>query len=338
VPERAVRISGVLRTDDGPAGGVVVRLTRTGGARLQNENGYEAAATVSAADGSFTLLGVTPGTYMLKALRLTRPQLPPALQSNPAIVAAYGADRANASETSGLAGAQLPLHAGDADVRGVDVHLRSGATVSGRIVFDGGAPPPVERQRMGVLLTSEDGGLPGAGLLVTRLTEDGRFEIRAPAPGRYLVTGVALPRQWRLASATIGGRPLTAPFDLAGTDVSDVVLTYTDRLGSVNGTAQRATGAGETSVEIVVFPTERRDWRREPLNLRAPTIEQPGATAQYEVGRLLPGDYFVAAVASTDVPEIPDAAFFEAVARFAVRVTVPAGGTVTRALTMGRVR
>jgi hypothetical protein len=106
----------------------------------------------------------------------------------------------------------------------------------------------------------------------------------------------------------------------------------------VNGTVQRATGAGETSVEIVVFPTERRDWRREPLNLRAPTIEQPGATAQYEVGRLLPGDYFVAAVASTDVPEIPDAAFFEAVARFAVRVTVPAGGTVTRALTMGRVR
>jgi hypothetical protein len=338
VPEGAVRISGVLRTDQGPAGGVVVRLTRTGGARLQNDNGYEVAATVSAADGSFTLLGITPGTYTLKALRLSRPRLPPALESNPAIVAAYAGNGPNTPETAGLVGAQVPLTVAASDIRDLDVPLRSGATVRGRIVFDGATPTPAEHQRIGVLLSSEDGGLPGTGFLVARLTEDGRFEISAPAPGRYLATAVALPQHWRLAGATVAGRPLSAPFDLGDVDVTDLVLTYTDKLGSLNGTVRRATGADETSVEIVVFSTERHDWRREPLNLRAPRIEQPGAAERYEIVRLLPGEYFVAAVASADVPETPDDAFFEAVSRVAVRVTVPAGGTVTRALTMGRVR
>jgi hypothetical protein len=58
----------------------------------------------------------------------------------------------------------------------------------------------------------------------------------------------------------------------------------------------------------------------------------------FTVENLLPGEYFVAAVDTADVPEIAESPFFEAVARFATRVTLTAGETARLNLRIGRLQ
>ena len=338
LPAPAVRVSGTVTTDGVPAPNVVVRLVRADGQSLQGENGFEAAATVAGPDGSFTLLGVTPGRYLLKALRPPRPRLPPAMAANPAIVAAYDVELP-AGERPALTGAQVPLVIGETDVRDVDVPLRQGATVSGRVVFAGGSPPPAEqRRKIGVLLASEDGGLPGIGFQIAALQEDDTFSRAAPAPGRYMLAGLAVPPGWRLSGIAVDGSPLAAPLDLTGDDVTGVVMTYTNQLAAVAGSARNPGGMGEISAEIVVFPADRRLWVSEPLNMRSPQIQQVPTDGRFVVPRLLPGEYFVAVVDARDVPDVAGPEFFATVATFATRVTLMAGQQAPLQLTVGRTR
>jgi hypothetical protein len=337
-PERAVRVSGTVTADGRPAPDVAVRLVPAGGPAMANQNGFESAATITAPDGSFTLLGVTPGRYVLKALKTPRLRLPPALASNPAIVAAYDSDAAGAASNLQPVGEQLSLTIGTADVSDLDVTLRTGATVRGRVAFAGGPPPPVpDLRRIAILLGSEDGGLPGANLQIVGIGEDGTFEMTAPAPGRYMVTGLRVPLRWRLSDLAVAGRPLTGPIDLGAGDVADLVLTYTDRLAGIAGTVRMPGGPNNASAGVVVFPTDRRFWMMDPLNPREPRIEQAMNDGTFLVADLLPGEYFVAAVDDADMPEFADPDFFEAATGFAVRVTLSAEQTLSRDLAVTRI-
>ena len=335
-PSPSARVSGMVTAAGEPVPNVVVRLIRQGGLPLAGENGLEAAATVTNADGSFTLLGVPPGQYVLKALRLPRPRLPPALSANPAIVAAYGADGPQAPGVE-LVGAQVPLAMTDADLRNIPVVLRPGAQVSGRIVFVGRTRPTAEElQRIGVLLAPQDGGLPGANLQVSSVSAAGEFDVHVPAPGRYLLTGLRLPLTWRQTGVTVGGEPLTTAIDLSGEETAEVTLIYTDQVSSLAGTVQGAGRGPGPNPEVIVFAADRRLWVEDPLNPREPRVEQASNDGRYRITGLLPGDYFVAAVDTADVPDVIDAEFLEAVARFATPVTLLAGQTLDRDVNLGR--
>ena len=334
-PARAVRVTGTVTLDGAPLAGVVVRLTNAAGHTLQAENGYEAAATVTTANGTFTLLGVTRGTYLLKVLRAAAVTLPPALTSNPAIAVAYASPPAAAGATTPLVGAQVPLTIGDSDIRDLVVPLRAGATVSGQAVFRGTAPTPKQLQSFAVLLTSEDGGLPGSGLQIVRLNDSGGFRLTAPAPGRYMVTIVGAPAAgWRAEEILLRGQPVTAPLDLSGDAIDGLSLVYTTEVGEIAGTAERPTGAPVTTAGIAVFSTDRRLWIQEPLNPRQPRIEQTARGGAFSVAGLLPGEYFVVALDDVDVPDTPTEEFFAAAAKVATRATVTANHTSTHTLTI----
>jgi hypothetical protein len=77
-------------------------------------------------------------------------------------------------------------------------------------------------------------------------------------------------------------------------------------------------------------------WVEDPLNPREPRVEQASNDGRYRITGLLPGDYFVAAVDTADVPDVIDAEFLEAVARFATPVTLLAGQTLDRDVNLGR--
>jgi hypothetical protein len=342
-PARGVRVSGVVLADGAGVPNVGVRLLTTGGPAIQNENGYEAAATVTARDGTFTLLGVTPGRYTLKVIKTARLTLPPTLAANPAIVAAYspaapGPAAGPAADGSPLVGAQVPVTIDDADLRDLVVALRPGATVTGQVVFGAKSPTVQQLQAMGVLLTSEDGGVPGSGLQIGRVGATGEFKIAAPAPGRYMLATLAAPAGWRLAGIQVAGAPLTRALDLSGDDVAHVTLTFTDGLAGVAGAVRTTTGAPVTTAGLVVFPTNREQWIQEPLNARQPRIEQTPIGGVFKMGGLLPGEYFVAAIADADVPDLPDSSFFDAVSRFATRVTLTANQTITQNLVVRSVK
>jgi hypothetical protein len=153
-----------------------------------------------------------------------------------------------------------------------------------------------------------------------------------------MLAGLAVPPRWRVSEISVDGQPLTAPLDLTGDDVTGVVITYTDRVGTIAGTAQNANGAGEVNAEVVVFPTDRSLWTSEPLNWRRPQIQQVPADGVFSVQGLLPGEYYVAIVEAEAVPDIAEAEFFAAVTTFATRVTVTEGQATSLRLTVGRIR
>jgi hypothetical protein len=343
-PQRARRVSGIVTADGAPAAKVSVRLIRTDGVLPLHQNGYEAAATVTADDGTFTLLGVTPGEYVLKALRTARLALPPALAANPAITAAYTPEGAGppagatAAKTPTV-GAQLAVLVGDADRGDLAVALRPGATVRGRVVFTGAAPTPQQMQKFGALLASEEGALPGAGLQIARVDASGAFVATAPAPGLYSITVLGPPAAgWRFAGIALAGTALDRPLDLGGDDVTDLTVSFTNEVGELAGRLTRSDGAPVKTAGIVVFPTDRRAWRQDPLNPRQPRLEQSQRGGAFSVAGLLPGEYFVAALEDADMPDVPSLSFLEAVSRVAARVRVEARAKLDLALTVRSLR
>jgi hypothetical protein len=342
-PRRAYRISGIVTADGAPAAKVSVRLIRADWEPPLHQNGYEAAATVTAEDGTFTLLGVTPGKYVLKVLRTPRLALPPALAANPAITAAYtpeGADPpAGAAAKSPIVGGQVPIVVGDADRTDLVVALRPGAAVKGRALFTGTAPTPQQMQKFGALLASDDGAVPGVGLQIFRLTASGEFAATAAAPGRYSITILGPPAAgWRFAGVELGGAPLTRALDLGGDDVTDLTVTFTDEVGEVAGRLTRPDGSPVTTAGIVVFPIDRRAWRQDPLNPRQPRLEQSQRGGAFSISSLLAGEYFVAALDDADMPDLPTPAFLAAVSRVATRVRVEPRGRHDLALTIRRLK
>lgn len=334
-PERTRRITGTVTADGAPLGKVSVRLIRNDGLTTLNQNGYEAAATVSRDDGTFTLLGVPAGEYTLRVLRTPRLQLPATLSANPAIAAAYPPGE----NIAPLVGAELPLSIGNADVNGLVLALASGATVTGRVVFEGTGPTAPQMQKFGALLASEEGPLPGAGLQIARFDANGAFTLTAPAPGRYSVTVLGPPAAgWRFAGTTWRGVPLAGPLDLSKEHVTDLITTFTDVVGDLTGILTRSTGAPVTSAGIVVFSTDRRAWTLDPLNPRQPQLEQSDRNGSFTINDLLPGDYFVAAIDDADMPEMPDVAFLQRVSAIASRVRVEAGTRQSVTLTIGSLK
>jgi len=319
-------VTGVVTAAGAPAGKVSVRLIRNNGRTALNQNGYEAATTITAENGTFTLLGVTSGEYTLKVLRTPRLTLPPALAANPAIVEAYAQDTSapavGAAGTS-MMGAEMPLRIADVDRTGLVVELRAGAAVSGKVVFTGTPPTAQQMQKFGALLGPEDGALPGAGLQIARLDGTGAFVAKAPAPGRYTVTAIGPPAAgWRFAGMHRNGSPVAGPLDLGGPDIGDLTIAFTDEVGDIAGTLTRTGATPVSTAGIVVFPTDRAAWVQDPLNARQPRIEQSQRGGSFAIGGLLPGEYFVAAIEDADVPAIADAVFLEAVSRVATRVRV----------------
>jgi uncharacterized protein (DUF2141 family) len=324
-----------VTADGAPVGKVSVRLIRNDGLTVLNQNGYEAAATVSRDDGTFTLLGVPAGEYTVRVLRTPRLQLPASLSANPAIAAAYPP----AENAAPLVGAEMPVSIGNADVNGLVLALAAGATVTGRVVFEGTAPTAPQLQKFSALLASDDGPLPGAGLQLARFDATGAFTLTAPAPGRYSVLVLGPPAAgWPFAGATWRGTPLAAPLDLSKEDVTDLAITFTNAVGDITGILTRSTGAPVTSAGIVVFSTDRRAWLQDPLNARQPRLEQAGRDGSFAINDLLPGDYFVAAIHDADMPELSDIAFLERVSAIASRVRVVAGARQSVTLTIGSLK
>jgi len=140
-----------------------------------------------------------------------------------------------------------------------------------------------------------------------------------------LVTIVGPPAAgWRLAAVERLGKPLAGPIDLTGDDVGDLTITFTDEVGAIAGSLVRADRSPVSTAGIVLFPTDRRAWIQDPLNPRQPRLEQSLRGGAFSVGGLLPGEYFVAALEDSDVPDLADTAFLDAVARVATRVRVTA--------------
>jgi hypothetical protein len=237
--------------------------------------------------------------------------------------------------------AQAAIAVGTADAA-VQLTLNEGAKLSGKLVFDGSAPQPqpqLLQQQFTVTLTPLGRTL-GPLAPPARVGQDGLFATTGNPSGRYYITPTARGAgAWALRSISAAGRDvLNDPLELRDADITDVVITYTDKIGQITATVHGSSGAQAPPSTLILFPADYRGWIARGMNPRLlRNLAVPG-NGSLMLGNVSAGDYLVAALDDADVPDNQDAAFFDTLARVATRVSLQEGDRPSVELSVVKVR
>lgn len=338
------RITGTITGPDGPSAHTGARLRRP-----SDPDGLAVAVAVSGADGTFTMLGVPAGSYVLQIEKNPPPRPPAEMAGNPMIQMMFGG---GGSRQTSVLFAEMAISVGDADVSGVALTLHPGVALSGRIVFEGSAEAPrLDEPRAIVNLVRADGGGMGPGVTAFgglggfgsgvegRQASDGTFTTAEYPPGRYFLDAPNVIRgNWMLDRATVNGRDaLNQPFELGREPTSGVEVAYTDRIGRLRGSVRDRSGAAPADCQVIVFPAAWQQWIDSGMPRRR-MWQASSTTGAYDLNFMRPGDYLVAAVPDGSFSDGSDPAFIEALARVGTRFTLGAGEQRTLDLTLVEVR
>jgi hypothetical protein len=322
-PVPAARVTGTVSGPDGPAAGIGVRLLPVDADALVVETGFEAALAAADASGQFTFLAVPAGQYRLKAYRNPRPE----------------------AATPGVAGepvwwAEMPVSVGDADITGLALMLRTALRVSGLIVFEGTAPKPAPQriQTMQVTLGGVDSRSVVGGS-IARSDAGGKFTTNGNVPGRYWLNVTPPGPEWTLKSVMAGGQnALEQPLILESTDISGVIVTFTDRVIELSGSVTAAAGmAADQEFQVLLFPADHQAWIANGMPARKMATARATPTGTFQMRVSLPGDYLVAAIGA-EIPVDSTPQFYAALARSATRVSFTDGEKKSVTVTASRPR
>ena len=333
-PLPGVAVSGTVVDSSGPVPGLGLHL-------MPAEQGEDAAIlevgmTVSDSRGAFAFPVVPAGRYMLVAWRAGG--VPTGNQQKPF------ADPTRVAEQPG-AWAIQPVEVGSRPVESVTVTIRPPVTVTGRVEFSGAsARPAAERLQSGFLVTVwETRSLfraqgSSSGSRIDPVT--GRITVRGVSPpGRYFIGPPGLPAPWTLESITIGGRDATdAAFAISDTDVTDVVITYTDRPASLAGTVALPNAAGDAGASVFLFPANRTRWVDARLGSRTFRVTRTSAAGAFNWASVPPGDYLLVALRDEDAGDWPDVQFLNRLVSIATPVKVTANQAVRTDLALSVIK
>jgi protocatechuate 3,4-dioxygenase beta subunit len=301
VPGRTARVSGravdsqgrALRQvglshqfPGGPGGGIV---------------GLAANATV-APDGTFTLMNVPPGDYMLQA-------------------------------TGSQESAFMPIAVNSADINDVLLTTSAGWSIRGRIVTESGAPAGLRRDQVTIapvhLLAPGGLGMPGGAVARQTVNDDWTFSVtNVVGTARLHVT---VPDGWAVKAITQGDRDIAdLPLEMkSGEQVADVQVVLTDRVGTVTGQVVDEKGVPLADGTVVLFATEPAKWFDGSRFVRALRPDQQG---RYRLTSVLPGEYFAVALDYVEQGIWNDPEYLESIRQYAQRLTLNESETHTIAL------
>jgi hypothetical protein len=348
-PAKAARVSGHVIGPDGPVGNVGLRLVPEGDDFATE---IETSATMSGASGEFTFIGVVPGQYAVKVMRVPRPPAAP-MSNVTSVQIGGGAMISTSSATPGAAPpgvppeptlwASVPVGVTDTDVTGLSITLQTGARLTGRVEFDGAKERPDAQALARIPITVEraDRGTnagPGVGIPPGRVDESGTFKTYGIPGGKYFVRVLGAPPGWTLRSVTSEGRDISdMPFDVGSADVGNIVITFTDRQTKVTGVVRDVSGNLDPDALVVVFPADSAAWTSFGLNPRRMRAIRTTKSGTYTFG-FPPGEYVIAAVKEEHLGSWQYPEMLEALSRIGIHVRLTEGDTRTQDLKTGVVK
>jgi hypothetical protein len=338
-PVRGYSVSGALTGPDGTVANLGVRLMPLDFNDLLSDIGLETATTITDASGQFLFMGVPPGAYQLRVLRVPRPTPPPPPPPPAVGVTIPIASTRNLPTVDPAAPtffARMPVSVGSSDITGLSVPLRVGPRLSGRVEFDGQTPKPAlggngpGRGFMVNIVSS--GGLGAGGMAYPAIVnEDGQFTSISVPPGRYLV--VANAPAWTVKTAMVNGVDASVvPFELEE-DVSGMVLTFFDRPAQLSGTVRNARGEPDAGTVVMLFRPNYQSCMEAAVRcVRTTPVSPSGA---FTFSGLVPGDYLLVPVDRSALSggATPPLTLIEALMPQAQRVTLSEGQRQTQDLT-----
>ena len=324
---RAVRVTGIAIGPDGPVPHLVVRLVVPGD-RVVSDTEFEVATSATTADGRFSFFGVPPGQFLLRAQTMTLPG-----------PVAFGAPSADRSDKVLFAASNISV--GTTDIANLTVPLTEASTMNGRVEFDSrvGTARPATLKGANLTLLPADGQVVNI-LTMARPTpvgEDGTFLRNGIVPGRYFLN-LSVPAPWQVRRATVDGRDVfDVPLEVGNGDLTNVLITLTDRLAQLSGTVSAPGAYRPSEASVILFPANHRAWIESGMNPRLARTTRPTAAGAYTIPNLTEGDYLVVAIDRSEEGDLQDPAFIELLSRAATRVSI-ATEPRAQALTVARVR
>jgi carboxypeptidase family protein len=252
-------------------------------------------------DGSFTIANVPPGRYML---------------------------RARGDDADPPQFAMLPVTVNGADLDDVTVVLSSGATITGTVTFLPGSSqtPDVTQVRLGAPSTDSAmlGPQPNA-----RVAKDGTFTLSGISAGPHLIRPNGSTRGWTLKSVMVDGRDITdTAVELrTGQTLSNVTVTFTDKLTEISGTITTVDGTPMPDYTVLAFSTDTALWRPQSRQIMT---SRPDQTGNYRIRGLPAGDYYVIPVDPAEQGEWFDPAYLDEHRAGAARLTLVDGDVKTQ--------
>jgi len=335
-PVPMVKVSGTVVGGTGPSANFPLRLLPQGAEDLGRTG--DVAGTLTDAGGAFTFLTVPAGDYVLKVVQIPRPAVASALTTSFAIGSGMTVMTSGSPSpepppipAEPTLWAAVPVSIGDTDVSGMSVVLRTGLRVSGRVEFEGAAerPAPAQLSRIPVLIEPVDGQLDRSVTPPGRIDAKGQFTSYGVPGGRYYVRAPTAPQGWTFKGAFLGERDISdVPLELDATDVSDVILTFTDRPASLSGTVQLTERSARDGVAVIVFPADSKAWMDTGANPRR----------MRRVATSASGAYNVAAVSEAVAGDWQDPAFLEQLTAGAAHVQIGDGEAATQSLRVQEIR
>jgi len=347
----------VIDSDGRPQSGVSVSMKQADVNLMDLFSSLFNTSGRTGADGTFVLTGVKPGSYTLSVRATPKAaDAPPPGANDPA------AQRQAALADLGLFGGGATTHFAEenmlvqgTDIDGVTLTLRPGMTVRGKIVYEATSKtPPTDLTKTSLSLSAMSSAAAdpmavaaaflGGGGTSAKVAADGTFTISGVAPGRYrLNTPLAMVPMpganlmtggWTLKSVMSGGRDIAdAPLEIKpGVDVSNVVVTFTDKPSELSGTVFDGLGRVTPNFPIVVFSTDQAYWT--PSSRHVQTA-RPSSDGQFKVTGLPAGEYYVCAVTAVDRTEVYDPAFLEQLVAVSFKITIADGQKLKQDLRLG---
>ena len=259
----------------------------------------------SSAAGTFSFRHVPPGEYRLRV---------------------YG----ERSPSGAGEFASVPVVVSDDDVTGLVVITSTGATATGRVVFEDGAKPDTRvfvrtaASSPGAAFTNTSVGVePDMTFTATRLIERRTFGLGLPPEG------------WFLKSVTHRGVDITdTGYDFKpGEQVSGIQILLTRRATTLTGVVQDDRGDPVGDYSVVAFSSDRGKWGYLTRFVRSARPDQDG---RFTIRALPPDDYLVVAVEYLESGQEFDPEQLRAWEPMATKVSVGEGGTQSVALKLTR--
>jgi uncharacterized protein (DUF2141 family) len=302
---RLARVSGTAVDWLGrPAAGSFAQLVSNPGTITTGGAGSQVAP-----DGTFTLTAVPPGEYSLDVRTQLRPDA--------------GRD---------IEFGSMPITIAGADITGVRVVTGRGATVSGRVIFEGTLPRASNATPLRVIATPADPSKPftaGAPLLDPQtngsVDENGHFRLAGLSGRMFFGFSNAA---WTITSISLDGEDVTdEPIDLTGRpSAPGMVIRLTDKTTQISGHV--TDGRGQTTRECaVVFQSAEV---REPIvAARLMRVVRCDSSGAFRTAGMRPGRYVVTAVTSVDRGYQYDPEFQQQLRRASESFTIREGETMT---------
>ena len=234
--------------------------------------------------------------------------------------------------------AQSMVTVGGDDVADLAVSLRPGLRVSGRVEFQGAQTLPHPMPSITVTLQPVDGRVMAQTAIPPgRVDASGAFATSGYPSGQYWVNVNVPLSGWAVKSIQARGvNVVERPLELDASDVTEVTVTFSDRLAELSGTVTGGSGPND-DVSVVVFPADYQTWLANGRAPRRTATAMADRSGRYQLRLPPPGEYIVAAVLNGRTGEM-ELAEYSALARQGTRLTVGEGEKKTLALTAREIR